>query len=200
MLEKATNAPERLKSYALAQIEQAVLTGDGPTRDGGAIEAGRITEAEARLIRRIVFAQAGDRPAAVSRGEAEMLFRLKDAARGAANAPEWKRLFVQGIGSYLQGFSGYEQLSRERAAELEHFMNDSAVNLGKFFTRMAGSAIDGSIRKAFGRKGLPRDITAEAAQAHEVTADEKVWLQGRIDADGTLDEYEQALLDFLAEG
>lgn len=199
VLDKATNTPERLKSYALAQIEQAVLTGEGPTRGGGSLDAGCISDAEARLLRRIVFAQAGDRPAAVSRGEAELLFRLKDATLGADNAPEWKRLFVQGIGNYLQGFSGYEPLSSQRAAELEHFMNDTAVNIGGFFARMAGSAVRGEGAKAFGRKGLERDVEAEAAQAHEVTGDENLWLQGRIDADGQLDDYEQALLDFLAE-
>jgi hypothetical protein len=204
VLDKASNAPEKLKAFALAEIEQAVLTGTGPTRGGGSLEAGCISEAEARLIRRFIFAQAGDRPAAVSRGEAEMLFRLKDAALGAANAPEWKRLFVQGVGNYLQGFGGHEALSNERAAELEHFMNHTAHGIGSFFGRMAKSTVSGGfddgVRQVFGRKVAERDIEAEAAQAHEVTSDEKLWLQGRIDADGEIDEYEQALLDFLAEG
>jgi hypothetical protein len=203
VLDKATNTPERLKTYALAQIERAVLTGQGPTRGGGSLEAGRISEAEARLLRRMIFAQAGDRPAAVSRSEAEMLFRLKDATLGAPNAAEWKQLFVQGVGNYLSGFNGYEPLSRERAAELEHFMNDSAVSIGGFLGRMAGSAVNGGlasgVRTVFGRKGPARDIAAEAAAAQDVTGDEKLWLQGRIDADGRLDEFEQALLAFLAE-
>lgn len=198
VLDKATDAPERLKAYALAQIEQAVLTGEGPTR-GGSLEAGRIGEGEARLVRRIVFAQAGDRPAAVGRSEAEMLFRLKDATLGQANAPEWRQLFVQGVANYLQGFAGYEPLSAERSAELEAFMNDSAVRIGGFFSRMGRSSVSGGLRQGFGRKGIARDREAEAAQAFEVTPDEKLWLQGHIDADGQIDEYEQALLKFLAE-
>ena len=35
VLEKAIDVPEQLNAYALDQIEQAVLTGEGPTRDGG---------------------------------------------------------------------------------------------------------------------------------------------------------------------
>jgi len=37
ILEDATNVPETLKTYALKQIEQVVLTGTGPTRDGGSL-------------------------------------------------------------------------------------------------------------------------------------------------------------------
>jgi len=200
VLERAQNAPDQLKSYALAQIEQAVLSGVGPTRDGGALAAGNVTETEARLLRRIIFAQAGERPGAVGRGEAEMLFRLKDATLGADNAPEWKRLFVQGVGNYLQGFGGHEALSRERAAELEHFMNDTAVRIGGFFSRMADSAVNGGVRSAFGRKGAVRDRAEEAEQAARVTDEENLWLQDRIDANDRLDEYDQALLDFIREG
>lgn len=199
ILDKATNTPDRLKTHALAQIEQAVLTGAGPTRGGGSLEAGRISEAEVRLLRRMIFAQAGDRPAAVSRAEAEMLFRLKDAALSADNAPEWKQLFVQGVGNYLQGFGDYEPLSRERAGELEQFMNDTAVSIGGFFARIARSAANGEAVRAFGHGEPARDIDAEVAQAREVTGDERQWLQGELDADGQLDELETALLDFLAE-
>ena len=198
VLEKATNAPERLKAYALAQIEAAVLTGEGPTRRGS-LSAQGVTEAEAGLLRRIIFAQAGDRPGAVSRGEAEMLFRLKDATLDAANAPEWKRLFVQGVGNYLQGFAGYEPLSRNRAAELETFMNDTAVRIGGFFSRMGEEVVNGGFGKAFGRRTGRRDLAAEAAAAQQVTDDENLWLQDRIDANDRLDEFDQALLDFLAE-
>lgn len=199
VLDRATNAPDRLKTYALAQIEQAVMTGAGPTRGGGSLEPGCIGETEAHLLRRFLFAQAGDRPAAVSRSEAELLFRLKDAALGKDNAPQWKRLFVQGVGNYLRGFSGYEPLSSQRAAELESFMNDKATSIAGFFARMGRSTMRGDAPKMFGRKGVERDITAEVAQADQVTGDENLWLRGHIDADGQLDEYEQALLDFLAE-
>ena len=43
LFERASAVPENLKSYALHQIEQAVLAGEGPTRDGGMLEAGNVT-------------------------------------------------------------------------------------------------------------------------------------------------------------
>jgi hypothetical protein len=199
VLEKATDVPERLNLYAIDQIEQAVLTGEGPTRDGGVLEKGNVTESEARLLRRIIFAQGSDRPAAVSQREAEMLFRLKDATLTADNTPEWKRLFVQGVGNYLQGFGGSEPLSRERAIELENFMNKSASSIGGFFGRMAHSNPIAGFSSVFGDKGETPDLDAEVSAAHQVTSLEQSWLQGQIDANGQIDEYDQALLDFLAE-
>lgn len=199
VLEKAIAVPERLKAYALGQIERAVLTGEGPTRDGGALEKGNVTAGEARLLRRMIFAGGGDRPAAVSQREAEMLFRLKDAALGADNAAEWKPLFVQGVGNYLQGFGGSEPLSRERAAELESFMGDSAASLGGFFARMARSNVRSGFAGVFGRKPEQADHDADVAAEQALTGDEQAWLHGQIDANHQVDEFDQALLEFLAE-
>lgn len=199
VLEKAIDVPQRLNDYALKQIEQAVLTGEGPTRDGGALESGNVNEAETRLLRRIIFASGSERPAAVGQNEAEMLFRLKDATLQADNAPEWKRLFVQGVGNYLQGFGGRDPLSRERAAELEGFMNKSAASVGGFLGRMAHSSPRAGFSSLFGGKPEAIDLDVDVEAAHAVTSIEKAWLQGQIDGNGQIDEYDQALLDFLAE-
>lgn len=202
VLEKALGTPDRLKDYALAQIEHAVLTGEGPTRDGGSLSAGSISEAECKLLRRVIFASGGDRPAAVSQREAEMLFRLKDATLGADNAPEWQRLFVQGVGNYLQGWQGAKGLTRERAAELEAFMNQPSGGLSGFFRRM-GSFAAGDLRSA-ARDLLTspsaRDLTGEAGADAAVTDSEQQWLDAHIGSDGQIDPLEQALLAFLAEG
>jgi len=204
VLEKAFGTPDRLKAYALAQIERAVLTGEGPTRDGGTLSAGSITEAECKLLRRVIFASGGDRPAAVSAAEADMLFRLKDATLGQPHAPEWQRLFVQGVANHLQGWTGGRALSRDRAAELEGFMNDTTTSLGRFFGRMSrvGAAdLKTAARDvlAFGRAPA-RDYAGEAGADASVTPPERAWLDGRLDADGRTDPLEDALLAFLAEG
>jgi hypothetical protein len=189
--------PERLRTYGIAQIEKAVLTGEGPTRRG-TLAAGAITDGEAQLLRRLLFAPASDRPAGISRAEAELLFRLKDATLGAANGAEWKRLFVQGVGNYLMAYTSYEPLPRERAAELEEFMTQPSGGVGRFFARMAHFDLQSGFTGVFGRRPA-RDRTAEAAAAQQVTGDERSWLAARIDDDSEVDEYEQALMDFLAE-
>jgi hypothetical protein len=198
VLEKATSVADSLKTYALSQIERAVLTGEGPTRDGGSFEKGAINATEANLLRRMIFAQGGDRPAGVSQAEAEALFRLKDATAKAPNAPEWKRLFVQGVGNYLEGYTSYEPLSAERTAELEAFMAKPAEGLGRFFSRMARADVNAGFQSAFhAAEGIDRD--AAVADAEQITPSENAWLKAHLDADGGIDEYEQALLDFLAE-
>ncbi len=201
---RAEHLPERLRTYALAQIEQIVLTGNGPTRDGGRIDAACITAAECRLLKRFVYSFAGDSPGAISRAEAEMLFRIKDATLGAENAAEWPDLFVKAVASHLMGHNHFTQISPERARELENFMGDNTPRIGAFFGRMASSHADGSFAEAaskvlgFGRKNAARDHAAEAAADRRVTELEDAWLQQQVDANHQLDELDKALLRFIA--
>jgi hypothetical protein len=65
-------------------------------RAGGELSPGHVNAAEAAILRRVLFAPPA-MAGAVSCAEAELLFRLKDATLGAANALEWKQLFVQGV-------------------------------------------------------------------------------------------------------
>jgi len=205
ILERGLNAPKRLKDYVLGQIERAVLTGTGATRRDGDLVAGQVSAGEAKLLRRVLFAPAGDAPAAVSAKEADLLFRLKDASLGAANAPEWKQLFVQGVANFLCGTtSPPAQITRERAAELEKFMQEGTEGLGGFLTRLARGTghvwhnAPDAFRIAFGTVE-ERDRLGELRDAEQVTGGEQMWLDGKIGADGSVDEYEQALLSFLAE-
>lgn len=202
LFERAASVPESLKNYALHQIEQAVLTGTGPTRDGGSLEAGNITEAECRLLRRFIFSSGSDRPGAVSQGEAEMLFRIKDATLGASNAKQWPLLFVQGVGNYLQGWSSRYAVDTGRAQQLEAFMNDATPSVGRFMGRVATSAIGGGFAKVlgFGRKGTSApSIADQTAEAEAVTQVENAWLQAKFNGDGKMDELEHALVVFLQD-
>jgi hypothetical protein len=203
VLEKALSAPDALRVFVLEQIEREVLSGEGPTRCGGSLERGSITSAECALIRRTIFASGGDRPAGVSRAEAEMLYRLKDATLGARNAPEWPRLFVQGVGNYLQGWNGAKGLTRERASQLEAFMDDRSSSVGRVLARMGrtnGTQFAEALQEvAFGNREPRHDVAGEAARDHAVDDAEQLWLNARIDANDTVDELDEALLRFLNE-
>ncbi|HEU4652194.1 MAG TPA: hypothetical protein VFS49_12345 [Croceibacterium sp.] len=200
VLERGVNVPDALKAFVLEQVEQAVLTGSGPTRRGGELSPGHVNAAEASILRRVLFAPAGDGPAVVSCAEAELLFRLKDATLGAANTLEWKQLFVQGVASYLQGVaSRTAQLSRERAAELEAFVADDSTHVAGFIGRMAKAAPN-AFGIVFGKKQPGRDRLADLHAAEQVTGGEQKWLDAHVNADGAVDAYEQALIAFLAGG
>lgn len=203
ILEKALGAPDRLKTYALVQIERAVVFGSGPTRDGGTLEAGYISPAECQLLRRVIFASGGDGPGSVSKAEAEMLFRIKDATLDGDNAPEWERLFVQGVGNYLQGWHGAKGLTRERAAELEAFMNDRTGGFGLILGGMLNlntEVLVYTAQEMLSTRTKSRDVMAEARADAAVTGPEQLWLNAQIDGDDKIDALEQALLKFLQEG
>ena len=200
--EKAISLPGPLKAYALKQIEDAVLNGDGPTRHGS-LDAAGINATECALLRRLIFAPGSDRPAAVGKAEAEMLFRIKDAALYENNAPDWEKLFVQGVANFLLGFGGKEPLPIERAAELEAFMGAEGAGVGSFLARMMKSDVEDSVGQAFGSL---LDIAPNAAgideqveEALQLTEAEEVWLLDHIDLDEELDPMEKALLAFIAD-
>jgi len=202
IIERAENVPERLKTYVLDQIERAVLTGTGPTRCGGHLSATHISAAECRIIRRVIFASGGCAPAAVSRFEAEMLFRLKDATLPEENAAEWDDLFIDGVANFLKGFAmPNAQLSHERKRELEAFIADNEANLGRFMGRMVREVpnVANHFGKVFGRKKpAGPDYEALAAEGEKLTDYESEWLEGMIDADGEVDELESRLIARLA--
>ena len=204
IVERAQNVPEKLKRYALGQIKDAVLHGKGPTRCGGELSDDHVSTAECRLIRRIIFASGGLGAAAVSRFDAEMLFRIKDATLGKANALEWSKLFVDGVANYLRGFGLTKaQLSHGRVKELESFIADNRVNIGRFVGAMAREIpqAHNHFGKVFGRKKAGEaspDYTAQAAAGDFVTGDELAWLESMIEADGELDPLERQLLDHIA--
>lgn len=197
LAEKAIDLPNVLKFYALDQIERIIISGEGPTREGDALR-NTVTAAEANLLRRLIFACGSHGPAIVSREEADMLFRIKDACIDGDNAPEWEKLFVQGVANHLQGFSAYAPLTRERAQQLESFMRNSAPSIGRFFGRMGQLDLKGGLAELFRSPDAPRNLDAEMLAAEAITRPEKGWLDARIAERAGIDRYEQALLDFLA--
>lgn len=195
--EKAVDLPNVLKFYALDQIERIVISGEGPTREGD-VRHNMVTAAEAQLLRRLIFASGSHGPAIVSREEADMLFRIKDACLESDNAPEWEKLFVQGVANHLQGFSAYTPLTRERAAQLESFMRGSSPSIGRFFQKMGDLDLRAGFAEIFRPAKAARDFDSEVEEAEAITLPEKGWLDHEIAKRAGVDRYEQALLDFVA--
>ncbi|GAA4763271.1 hypothetical protein [Novosphingobium ginsenosidimutans] len=197
VLEKSGSVPASLRAYALRQIEAAIEQGGGPTRHGELAGSG-INATEVALLRRMLFAPGSEGAASVCQAEAELLFRLKDAALYEANAAEWQQLFVQGVANYLLGFAGPEPLDSVRAAELEAFMNAEGAGIGGFLTRMMASDVEDAFGSLLGGADAEHfDWEAEAEAGAELTTAETGWLRDRLDADEELDDYEKALIAFI---
>lgn len=204
IIERAENVPYRLKDYVIEQVEREVLSGVGPTRCGGELSDVYITGAEVDILRRVIFGSGGHGPAYVTRVEAEMLFRLKDATLAEQNAPEWDDLFLDGVSNYLKGFAFQNaQLEHERARELESFMNDNTASVGRFLTRAAKDMpqVANHLGKVFGKKQGGSTIAEQAAAGEAFTDPEQEWLDRMIEADGEIDDLERRLLArIIAEG
>ncbi|TRD11310.1 hypothetical protein FGU71_05245 [Erythrobacter insulae] len=206
IVERAENVPDALKNYVLGQIENEVLTGTGPTRCGGELSSVHISEAEVKILRRVIFSSGGYGPAAVSRFDAELLLRLKNATLANDNDPSWGDLFVDGITNHLRGFSlDNAQLSHERKLELIRTIEDNSANIGRFFSQMAKSDASLPTRIRWlaehlaGTDGPQNDYSGDADAGHAVTAAEKDWLDVALDDDGQIDALEKRLLRRLAD-
>ncbi|QFT76427.1 hypothetical protein [Erythrobacter sp. THAF29] len=206
IVERAENVPEVLKNYVLEQVEREVMTGTGPTRCGGELAATHITSAECRILRRVIFASGGYGPAAVTRFDAELLFRIKDATLEDENAGEWGDLFVDGVSNFLRGFVlDNAQLSHERKAELVKFVETESKGHTAFLAAMLqskakiGERVQWAIEHMNGTDGPQNDYFADAAAGHEVTDFEQDWLDGQLAQDGQIDELEKRVIRRLAE-
>ena len=191
VFDRAAAVPQAFKDYAISQMEMAVREGVGPTR-----EPGRLTATEARLLRSSIFAPVSEGFDTIGRKEAETLFRIKDAALGADNAPEFRGLFVQGIADFVSAYARENaQLDRDRRIALRSFMADCSGGIGGFLCRLARIMPD-AFERLFdpggSEDGTPSETKRPMAPEHQ-------WLDARIGADQRIDVYEQALLDFLVE-
>lgn len=204
ILEAAENAPESLKDYALGEIERTIMTGSGATRFGP-IRPNCIDDIEVQLLRRLIFASGGEGAIVVGSGEADMLFRIKDATLGRPTAPAWLTLFVQAVGNHLLAHSNYRPLSLEEAARLHAEMERNTPSIAGFLSRMIprDRAGCGTIVDAFKDLFPKQESRASALLCPEpsssLTSDEAGWLKTRIAADDQVDDYEKALLTFIIE-
>ena len=205
IIERAESAPEALKDYAIAQIESAVVSGEGPTRNDGVIRSNCIDANEVELLRRLIFAGGGEGATVVGSEEADMLFRIKDNTLSNDNATSWLRLFVQGVGNHLMAHSDYRPLSRDEAVHFEAFMNDDVPSLGRFLKRMLPSELigHGTLTEAF-KTMFPKTEDRFAKRlaldsSHLITPEEAGWLKTHIAADDKTDAYEKALLTFILD-
>ena len=205
LIEDAEGTPDSLKTYAYHQIEQAILSGRGPTRDGKTLRPCCVDEAEAVMLRRLIYAGGGEGATVVGSAEADLLFRIKDATLNAVNHPAWLRLFVQGVGNHLLSHSDYRPLSRDEAIRLNAEMDSNTPSVAGFFRRMLpddrrgyGTIVE-AFKSVFPGKPDPARGEGPVEISSALTFEEAGWLKTQIAADGEIDIYEKALLTFALE-
>ncbi|MEL6373491.1 MAG: hypothetical protein AAFR04_05935 [Pseudomonadota bacterium] len=205
VIDAARWAPASLVRFALAQVHQAVVSGAGVLRSGKTLAPGVIDEADIELVRRIVYAFAGDDAIAVSRAEAELLFDINDAiADPATDQPAgWTDLFSKAIANHIMAASGYRVPPRQEALRREAWLEERGeLSLAAFASRIAEAGLGGIWSAYTEQSAEERAIARLEQQKIEIVTNEAVtegeaeWLAARI-GEGALHPNEAALLMFI---
>lgn len=196
ILERASAVPPALFRLTLAHVETYASTEERRAGNGPALTADEVA-----LVARLVYALAGGGGAAVSRTEAELLFRLNDAAKGRSNDPAWRDLFANAIGAHLLAAPGYEPPDREQALRRlgpppRRYLDMPTSDIGRLIY-LAEQFAEVARQDAADARAEASKVRAAVA-AEQLDEDEAAWLADRIARHGPLDENEIALLRLLA--
>ena len=206
VVEKAKSTPASLSAYAMRQVADAVIDGEGPLAKGRLLERGVIGEAEVDLLRRVLYGFGGGANMGISKEEAEILFILNDRTIEALNHESWTDLFVKAVANFMLCASGYEVPTREEALRQEMWMNNTDIDLKGFFKRMVDGSISNilktyidttKVQASYNRRSEER-LERERNMQVEKRASAR-WLAERIGQDGFIHQNEKALLEFLRE-
>lgn len=201
VLEQADSAPASLAAFGLSLVSRSVVENDGV-----------ISATEVQRMRRLMFAPSGPGRLAISREEAEVLFDLNDATRGAANDPSWTDFFMRAVANAVTAAAGWAPPGREEALRRERWLADPDAGIASGIVRELGQAAVRGLAPAELIRGLFEPDAAEAffkaredsrqqaaSTAAPVNAEEARWLVDRIGRDGDFDANERALIGFLKD-
>lgn len=118
VLDKARWAPDSLAVLALSTVRHAVAAAGGPLRSDAAVPAGRITDADVAATRRILVAAGGERPVAITRANADVLFDVQEAIADNDH-PAWDGLFALAVVNVAHAIAGYSVPSRKEALAMQ---------------------------------------------------------------------------------
>ncbi len=199
-------SPVSLAKFALGQIRDAVVLGDGPLRSGASdASKGTILDSEVELLRRVIYAFGGDGNIAVTKPEAEVLFEINDAVSESGLNEAWTELFVKAIANVVMASSFYTPPSREEALRSDAWV-ESRGELSP--TGLVGAIVSSGLSGIFSayRQQTPEERALarlerqrlEIITNEQIDADEADWLVERMERDGALSPAEDALLAFLS--
>ncbi len=204
IMEAARAMPPAFAAFALQQVKDGCLTGEGPTTRGRCHYSRVVDAADVDLLRRMLFAAGGDGSTDVTRAEAEVLFDLHDQTVGQDNDPGFSDLFVKAIAQHVLAASGRQVPTREALFQPMNAIESRGVfgvferlRAAGFAGPFAGGVADLLRSPQSAVEGAYADLNRHRAAAADIGADESAWLARRIMRDGRPTEAEKALLTFI---
>lgn len=207
VIEASRRVPHFLTAFALEQVKEAVLNGEGALARGGILQKDRVTKSEVALLRRILSASSGEANIAISRNEAEILFEIHEATRDADNDPEWQELFVQSLAHYLAASSlEYQPLpiphhSATEITPTTGISNDQHISglFSKMDTQSLEALSDAVAKQGVQIQSSSNGIVSNIATTEQQLYNEAQWLIERIMRDHHVSEIETKLLKYIQQ-
>lgn len=205
----AASCPQALRQLALDAVKTSVVAGGGPLFGPGRRRAGVVDRADVEILSKLLYAAGGEASLAVSRAEADLLFDLNDATRGAANDPGWQPLFVAAVAAHLtQPLAAPQLADADAARRRDRWLAERRgvpALLGEMLGCLGRGAVAEAFREAdvFGRRRAEAEAAAERAaeraalQRRQIDRAEAEWLRRRLPPGRALDANERALIAFL---
>jgi hypothetical protein len=106
-LERASEACPALSAFAIKQLQNAIISGEGPLVDEHSHFSRTVDAGDAAQLYRILVAAGGGEGHPVTRMEADALFDLHDATARSQNDTTFNDLFVHAITNYSLAESGH---------------------------------------------------------------------------------------------
>lgn len=225
VLDAARWSPPSLAAFALGQVRDAVISGVGVTRAGQMLGKGTIGQSEIDLLRRILYAFAGDGGIAVTRTEAEVLIEINRALTPGRSSPAWTELFVKAVGASVLASLGHHLPPREEMLRIEVWAKDADARgagalladaaslgedggsarerIGRFLGRMVAGGATGVWSTFRMQSSEERALSRLERQRLEIVTNEPIddaecqWLTERLGTGGKLDANEIELLAYL---
>lgn len=182
VFERAGSVPQALSVFALEQVAHAVIDGGGELARGREQPAGIVGAEEVDLMRLVLGTSGGPSNLAISRAEAEILFRINDRTVEEMNDPSWNELFIKAIANHVLAGTGHSVPTRAEAVRRDALFATAEWDLAGFFRRMVAASLEAA------------RVACEAARVDEAEA---VWLLGRMTRGRLIRDNERALVALI---
>jgi len=203
VLRYAVSIPASLASFAVAEMEKAIV--EGHRGADGAVDhaTGIVAHDDVEALRNAVFAATEGSSVHVTRTSAEALFHIAHATAGASNDPAFDDFFARAIGNYLLGIANRWTPSVAEEIQKEKWLDEKAPGFGSFLSSIfgGGKRESASLDELVEREArAENDADAQAmAAAGGIDAGEADWLLDHLTRDGSITSAEKQLLRFLKQ-
>ena len=202
VLARAVAVPPGIASFAVREIERAILTGRRGPLGGADWTPGAITAGDVEALRAVVFAGKDSAACHVDAATAEALFDIAHATATAHNDSTFPDFFARAVGNYLAGAVFAKAPTRAQALEAQADW-ERPVSLGDFLRGLSNGygggdgakSVDQLAEEAYHAENEATQARLEAAA--RIDAGEARWILAHLTRGGELCEAELRLLAFL---